>query len=81
MVKPVSSSSYVSSNALAITGVVTFALVLSVNAYYLARRKGYRSFHMLLFVGSVSGTTIQQSNRIRLRLSSTSDTLRRQRTD
>ena len=47
---------YVPSKALAITGVVTFALILLVNLWYLftKRGKGYRSFHTLLAVGSVS---------------------------
>jgi len=47
---------YVPSLGLAITGVVTFALILLINAFYLIKKRGktYRSFHILLLVGSVS---------------------------
>ncbi len=45
---------YVPSDALAIVAVVTFAIILAVNLYYLVKRRGYRSFHALLCVGSVS---------------------------
>jgi len=46
---------YVPSKGLAITGVVTFAVILGFNLWYLFTKKGrgYRSFHILLVVGSV----------------------------
>ena len=47
---------YIPSLALAIVGVITFALIFAINlSYAIAKRgKGYRSFYILLLVGSVS---------------------------
>lgn len=47
---------YVPSLALAVVGVVTFALIFIVNLYYVIvkRGRGYRSFHILILVGAVS---------------------------
>ena len=45
---------YVPSTALAAVGVATFALIFLANTFYAIRRKGYRSFHLLLTVGAVS---------------------------
>jgi hypothetical protein len=45
---------YVPSLSLAIPGVITFALALLVNLYYLRKYKGFKSFHTLLVIGSVS---------------------------
>jgi hypothetical protein len=45
---------YVPSFALAIVGVITYALILAVNLYYVFRKRGYRTFHILLSVGAVS---------------------------
>lgn len=47
---------YVPSIGLAATAVATFSIVLLVNSWYLwkKRGKGYRSFHWLIIVGSVS---------------------------
>lgn len=47
---------YIPSLVLAISGVVTFALIFAINLYYAIKKrgKGYRSFHVLLLVGAVS---------------------------
>lgn len=47
---------YVPSKGLALTGVITFALILLINLWYIIKKKGkgYKSFHWLLLVGSVS---------------------------
>lgn len=46
---------YVPSLALPIVGVITFAIVLLANVYYLfTKGKRYRAFHGLLGFGSVS---------------------------
>lgn len=37
-----------------VIGAVTFLLVSLVQLWYIVRKRGHRSFHSLLFVGSVS---------------------------
>ena len=62
---------YVPSKGLAITGVATFAAILLVNLWYLftKRGKGYRSFHSLLAVGSVSDCHSGKGGRVRANVS------------
>lgn len=47
---------YVPSLGLALTGVITFALILLLNLWYIIKRKGksFRTFHILIAVGAVS---------------------------
>jgi hypothetical protein len=52
---------YVPSLALAIPGVITFALAAAVNLYYLRKYKGFKSFHTLLVVGAVSSQLLYLS--------------------
>lgn len=54
---------YVPSYGLAITGVVTFALILAANLFHTVRKAGYRSFHILLNVGAVRHATCRQDTR------------------
>lgn len=44
---------YIPSLPLAIVGVVTFFVILVGNVYHVIKRKGYRTFHTLLAIGSV----------------------------
>lgn len=46
---------YIPSLALAVVAVITFAVTLIANVYFMKKKgKGYRSFHGLLAFGSVS---------------------------